>query len=131
MIVEPYISWNLRGANSSLSRFLVRQLVNKLHPTVLFIQETKCLAWNKKLIESLGMGSDVDWVEAPSRGFPGGLLTLWQVGAFKLISFKSNPNWILFRGALNDEKGIAFLNVYAPQNRRQKRVLWGDLLYVL
>ncbi|WOH08750.1 hypothetical protein DCAR_0728198 [Daucus carota subsp. sativus] len=96
------------------------------------LQETKIKQWSTREITSLGLGSDVKWVESPANGMSGGILTLWRDEAFILSHQRSAANWILVRGSSNFVVGgIAFLNVYAPQATAEKRKLWEELLDII
>lgn len=132
MLVQNYLSWNIRGASSSTSRFLIRQLVNKVNPSVIFIQETKCSGWDRPSILSLGLGANVSWVEEPPRGLSGGILTVWKDEVFELSSYQSSRNWIMVRGSSTGMPGgMVLINVYAPQSISAKKEVWETLVSLI
>lgn len=129
MDLQSYLSWNVRGANCAPSRYLVRSLVLKLKPAVVCLQETKRIRWSEKSLNSLGMPVPFGWVESPSLGQSGGLLTLWDKNIFTFCSSKSTDNWSMVKGScLLDNRDVAIINIYAPQSLILKKRVWGEIL---
>lgn len=84
--------------------------------------------WSELAITALGMGKNVDWVESPSEGLSGGLLTLWKKDEIQIIERKRGKNYIELKGtcvALN--LNFICFNIYAPQKLSQKKQLRRDL----
>lgn len=124
-----FVSWNLRGANNTTARFLVRQLVAHTHPAVLCLQETKCLQWNSSMINSLGMGKKVGWKDSPAVGLSGGLLTVWNTDVITVSNSLCTANWLQIQGhCVLDNKELVCTNIYAPQGTLLKKKLWDELL---
>lgn len=132
MDTQSFLSWNVRGANSVPSRYLIRKLILRIKPAVLCLQETKCTKWSEKNIRSLGMPHPYDWLESPSVGQSGGLLTLWNTSVFSITTLKANSNWSLIRGlCILDNKEVLILNIYAPQTLTSKKKVWAEILDIL
>ena len=128
MELQTFISWNLRGANSASSKHLVRNLVLSLKPSILCLQETKCGSWSDRSISSLGFSANPGWIETPSQGQSGGLLTVWEEKFLSLCSFKTASNWILIRGVCKlDNRCLVIINVYAPQISDHKQEVWAAI----
>lgn len=98
MDLNSYVSWNVRGAGSLVSRQQVAQLNSRVRPTICCLQETKCTQWSEKMISQLGMGNDVGWIQSPSRSLSGGLITLWSKGTVLVTRTHVARHWILVQG---------------------------------
>ncbi|WOG92471.1 hypothetical protein DCAR_0311740 [Daucus carota subsp. sativus] len=72
------------------------------------------------------------WIESPSTGLSGGLLTLWNKSIFSISFSKVATNWLLIRGScLADGRYILIINFYAPQPLASKKHIWAELLHEL
>lgn len=132
MNTQKFVSWNIRGALGSGKRYLIRNLINREHPTMCCLQDTKCLTWSLREISSLGFGSRVGWRHVPAKGFSGGLLTFWNSDCFEIQSHSYSDNWLLIQGSCRvDNSSIACFNVYAPQHSVAKQNLWAHLLQTI
>lgn len=132
MNTQAYVSWNLRGANNVISRFLVRNLVASSKPALLCLQETKSLAWTDKSVKTLGMGSSIGWAELPSQGLSGGLLTVWNSEVFTVFETVKSSNWLMIKGQCEvNGKHFTCINVYSPQGTQRKKKLWDELTPII
>lgn len=128
MNAQAYVTWNLRGANNTASKFLVRKLVESNKPAMLCLQETKCLTWRDNSVKALGMGSNIGWADSPSQGLSGGLLTVWNSEVFSVSEIFQSSNWLMIKGrCILDGKFFTCFNIYSPQGTHQKRLLWDEL----
>ena len=122
------LSWNVRGTNKGVNRLNIRTIVSECKAMVLCVQETKRAQWNERLIGSLGMRGDVEWIETPSQGLSGGLLMVWDSSIIKASAVGSNLNWQWLIGSMVGYEGdFVCVNVYAPQKSAPKQELWSDL----
>ena len=55
------MSWNVRGANDSNKKKLIKSFVRKQKVDLLCIQETKIQLMSKGVVKSLGVGRFLDW----------------------------------------------------------------------
>ena len=55
------LSWNLRGANDSSKRNLIKALIRNQRVDLFCLQETKIHAMSEGMVRSLGIGRFLDW----------------------------------------------------------------------
>lgn len=126
------MSWNVRGACNYVSRKHIAGINLSVRPALCCLQETKCAKWSGIMIAQLGMGQEVGWIEAPSRGLSGGLLTVWSKELISISNYYSSHHWLLVQGINSISKTpFACLNIYAPQTSKMKQLLWEELKAVI
>lgn len=119
------VCWNIRGAVNGMHRSNLKRLIVKYRPTMVCLQETKCLHWTSPMKNSIWKEIDHGWIESSAQGLSGGLLTTWDLSVFKLESFVWHTNFILFKGkVLSTGKLFYCFNIYAPTNPELKKYLW-------
>ena len=114
------LSWNTRGINSLRKMKILHKMIKMTNPTIVFLQETKCLAnyiqeirgkiW--AICESMGINA---------RGFCGGLCILWDPTRVSLFEFQGTHNSIStnFKVVGLPISGL-ITNVYGPQKAVDK-----------
>ncbi|KAK3199346.1 hypothetical protein Dsin_022761 [Dipteronia sinensis] len=108
---------------------MVKSMVNKVKPGMLFIQESKLKVFDSKVISSLGGGQLTRGVGVDSEGASGGLLTLWSEEFFTVDACISNKSCIILASSLNKiKKDIVFCNVYAVSLESDRRDLWDFIM---
>lgn len=118
------LSWNIRGASNETSRASVKTVIQDTKASIVCFQETKTRKWSDSSIKRLGVSDSTGWVESPSLGLSGGLLS----NVVEIVSFESSRHWLLIKGiCLFSRSPFACLNIYAPQSPEDKLVLWQDL----
>lgn len=123
-----FLSSNVRGASNITSRHNIKAITGSTKATFLCLQETKTMGWSDQNIKTLVLGNEVGWLEAPSSGLSGGILTAWNRDIINVTEEKVEPNWIGVRDnlvGLNTE--FICFNVYAPQKLPLKKQLWNEL----
>ena len=68
------LSWNVRGANDSSKRKVIKAMIRSQRVDLFCIQETKIQAMTEGLVRSLGSGRFLNWGTLDAHGFAGGLL---------------------------------------------------------
>ena len=68
------LSWNVRGANDSSKRKVVKSMIRSQRVDLFCLQETKIEAVTEGLVRSLGIGRFLDWGTLDAHGSVGGLL---------------------------------------------------------
>ena len=114
---QPYkvLVWNVRGLNSPARRSALYQVVDMVKLAIVCLQETKLSECPRNLIKSIcPMGFD-QFIESPSRGASGGILTVWHSDVFKgaLVEVKPFGMIISFNSVHNNDQWF-LVNVYAP-----------------
>ena len=87
------ISWNVRGLNSPGKHKMVKNMIQKERPNILFLQETKCNS------EALGSILSKAWpsfnsVAVDASGSSGGLAINWDTQSIMLANFHAAHNLI-------------------------------------
>ena len=55
------LSWNVRGANDSDKRRVIKSVIKSKKVDVVCLQETKIKEMRMRLVRSLGVGRHLDW----------------------------------------------------------------------
>lgn len=122
------LSWNIRGAVSHSHRLNLKKLIHSSKPSVVCVQETKSVEWNKFMKMSIWDADDHGWLFSSSVGLSGGLLLSWDSTIIDYLSHKINRNWICFLGKIIlTGKSFTIFNIYAPANTAAKQLLWEEI----
>lgn len=96
------------------------------------IQETKCSSFSVFDLKAMGVYDNSMMISEPSTGQSGGLLTFWDPSVFSLHSSNQARYWIHFKFTMiNSDDFINVINVYAPQEKEEKRELWRELEHII
>lgn len=103
--------------SNSIARRNLRNSINREHPDIIFIQETKCDEITPIMKASLWDGSH-SWAILSAQGQSGGIATSWDGKTISLTNSAYNKNWIWMRWSITrDNNNITFfngINVYGP-----------------
>lgn len=92
------------------------------------MQESKYKLWDTTKKNSIWDESTHGWLDAPSNGSSGGILTSWDKQYFTYTSHTSTNNWLLFQGTtVHTSTPFICINVYAPQSTMEKYAMWDQL----
>ncbi|KAK1347753.1 hypothetical protein POM88_055030 [Heracleum sosnowskyi] len=122
------LCWNIRGVNKDTNRANVKHTALKNQTNIICLQETKCSNWSQSMQNDIWDVADHGWAIQNSEGFSGGLLTSWDKDLFEEVGVKTNKNW-LWISLRSKNTGVKFhcVNIYAPQEPREKREVWKAL----
>lgn len=123
------LSWIVRGAGSSISKKKkIKDSVSEFKVNFLYLQETKCCAWDVRSILSLWRTGDFAWADVPATGLSGGLLCVWDKTMYKLLNVELGANclWCSLESMM-DITRFHVINVYSPQELSDKKELWEKL----
>lgn len=73
---------------------------------------------------------DFDFASSNSVGDSGGLLVIWNKDFFKANSIVSHGSFIVMEGVINNIFPCCVVNMYAPNEVRNKRSVWEELLAI-
>lgn len=65
------LTWNIRGVNNKISRRILKNILTKERPKIIFIQEKKCEVFTMAYKESIWDESH-KWITAEAQGLSGG-----------------------------------------------------------
>ena len=68
------VSWNVRGANDSSKRKVIKAMIRSQRADLVCIPETKIQTMTEGVVRSLGSGRFLDWGVMGAQGLAGGIL---------------------------------------------------------
>ncbi|RVW43464.1 Transposon TX1 uncharacterized 149 kDa protein [Vitis vinifera] len=78
-------SWNVRGANDSSKRRIIKAVIRSQRVDLLCLQETKIQSLSEGLVRSLGAGRWSKWVALDAVGSAGGMLVCWDKRSLEVM----------------------------------------------
>lgn len=73
---KVWVTWNVRGLCQATKRKVVKQILGKLKPYLIMLQETKLDHSKEKFIEEWANSINMDLLTIPAEGSAGGLALL-------------------------------------------------------
>ena len=83
------LSGNVRGANDSDKRKVIKVLIKKNKVDLVCLQETKIQGMSRGLIRSLGVGRFLEWGVVDSRGAVGVIVVFWDNRVLELVNLET------------------------------------------
>ena len=124
------VSWNVRGLNSQGQYRMIKNMIQKEKPQLLFLQETKCNSQMLGTILSKAWPSSSSVAVDASRA-SGGLAIAWDTHSMALSNFHAAHNLIHATFHLIGTNIHGHLsNVYFPQEKTSKIVLLNTLAHL-
>ncbi|GKV46285.1 hypothetical protein SLEP1_g53277 [Rubroshorea leprosula] len=126
--MQEVLSFNVRGLGSMAKRRELGKLVRVEKPNLLFLQETKLEGVEEGLCKKLWYSDDFDWNMKSSVGASGGLICVWDKSSFVKLGEFTGDGYLGIKGQWGVKKEVCFfVNIYAPNERKKKAVLWDEL----
>ena len=72
------LPWNIRGANDSDKRLIIKSFLNFQKNELVCLQETKIQKWDPGLVSSMGDVRFLQWGAVDALGAKGGILLFWD-----------------------------------------------------
>ncbi|XP_077252632.1 uncharacterized protein LOC143892044 [Tasmannia lanceolata] len=122
------VSWNVNGLNQQDKRIQVKELVKKIKPDLICLQETKMESVNRGDLRGLGVRAEWEFSCVGFNGASGGILVAWNENVWK-----KQEEWIgkySLSIALKKEADNSmwlFSGVYGPVLRVEKALFWEEL----
>ena len=82
------LSWNVRGANDSSERKIIKSLVRRQKVDSFCIQETKIHLMSKGVVRSLRAGRFLDWKALDASGSAGGVFICWDKRSLEILDWE-------------------------------------------
>ena len=122
------LSWNVRGANNSSKRKVIKVVIRSQRVDLFYLQETKIQAMSKGLVRSLGTSRFLDWGTLDAHGSVGGLLICWDKRTLEVLEMEMGNFSISYR-LRNVEDGLVwvFTGVYGPFSKEDRDCMWEEL----
>ena len=80
---------NVRGANDSDKRKVIKVLIKKNKVDLVCLQETKIQGMSRGLVRSLGVGRFLEWGAVDSRGAAGVIVVFWDNRVLELVNLET------------------------------------------
>ena len=121
------LSWNVRGANDSFKRKIIKTFIRNQKVDLLCIQETKIQPMSEGVVRSLGSGRFLDWRALDADGAVGGLLICWDKRSLEILDWEEGQFFLSCRFR-NVEDGVVwvFTRVYGPFTKEEMECLWEE-----
>lgn len=122
------LSLNIKGVGGVSKIRQLRELVRKESIDFVALQETLISRDSSGIVKTICNQGDYGFCQIVAEGCSGGILSMWKKESFVAINAFTGRGFLCVEG---NWKGcievISFLNVYAPQGDREKRMLWLDI----
>nr|GEX72817.1 RNA-directed DNA polymerase, eukaryota, reverse transcriptase zinc-binding domain protein [Tanacetum cinerariifolium] len=117
-----------QGLAQKAKKDWVKELCNKNKVNFLGLQETKMNDMHIQCVRACWGNLAFDYVHSAAVGNSGGILCVWDSNSFDKESVTSSDYVVLIRGIwrLTGQK-LVLVAVYAPQDAREKNMLWDYL----
>jgi len=122
------LSWNVRGANDSSKRKVIKTFIRNQRVDVICIQETKIQAMSDYIARSIGSGRFIEWKAVNAEGASGGILVCWDKRSLEVLDWEEGQFTLSCRFR-NVENGVSwiFTGVYGPFSKMEREALWDEL----
>ncbi|RVW93801.1 hypothetical protein CK203_028184 [Vitis vinifera] len=122
------LSWNVRGANDSSKRKVIKAMIRSQRVDLFCLQETKIQSMAEGVVRSLGTGRFLEWGALDAHGSAGGVLICWDKRTLEMIEMEVGQFSISCR-LRNVEDGFVwtFTGVYGPFSREDREAFWEEL----
>ena len=122
------LSWNVRGANDSSKRRVIKAVIRSQRVDLFCLQETKIQSLSEGLVRSLGSGRCSNWVALDAVGSVGGMLVCWDKRSLEVMETEVGKFSVSCR-IRNVENGLTwiFTSVYGPFSKGDRECLWEEL----
>ena len=120
------LSWNVRGANDSSKRRVIKAVIRSQRVDLFCLQEIQTLL--EGLVRSLGSGRWSNWAALDALGTAGGILVCWDKRSLEVMETEVGKFSVSCR-IRNVEDGMTwiFTGVYGPFSKEDKDCLWEEL----
>ena len=118
------LSWNVRGANDSSKRKLIKAMIRSQKVDLFCIQEKKIQSMLEGMVRSLGSGRFLDWGAMGAHGATGGILICWDKRTLEVLEMEVGQFSISCK-LRNVEDRIVwiFTGVYGPFSKEEREIL--------
>ena len=121
------LSWNVRGANDSSKRKIIKAFIRNQRVDLICIQETKIQSMLEGIVRSLGFGRFLDWKAMNAEGASRGILIFWDRRSLDILDWEEGHFTLScrFRNVGNGAVWV-FTGVYDPFSKVERDELWEE-----
>ncbi|GJY77774.1 RNA-directed DNA polymerase, eukaryota [Tanacetum coccineum] len=121
------LGYDMEGSKNDLKKFIDSLGANQV--SFLGIQETHSTKLDPFKVKSAWGNFQFEFVERPSNGRSGGLVSIWDPKVFSKINEFQFENFLIVEGNwIASHTHCFMINVYAPQDVSKKELLWNEIL---
>ncbi|RVX14593.1 hypothetical protein CK203_012099 [Vitis vinifera] len=122
------LSWNVRGANDSSKRKVIKTFIRNQRVDVICIQETKIQAMSDNIARSIGSGRFLEWKAVNAEEASGEILIYWDKRSLEILDWEEGQFTLScrFRNVENGAIWI-FTGVYGLFSKVEREALWDEL----
>ena len=122
------IIWNVRGANDSSKRKIIKNYIRNQRVDLMCIQETKIQEMSEGIVRSLGLGRFSDWRARNAEGAAGGILICWDKRVLEILDWEEGQFSLSCRFKITENGAIwVFTGVYGPFTKVEREGMWEEL----
>ena len=122
------LCWNVRGANDSSKRKIIKSFIRNQKVDLLCLQETKIQSMTEGVVRSLGSGRFLDWRALDASGSAGGILICWDKRALVILDWEEGQFSLSCRfRTVEDGVVWVFTGVYGPFTNVEREGLWEEI----
>ena len=121
------LSWNVRGANDSSKRKVIKTFIRNQRVDLMCIQETKLQCMTDSIARSIGSGRVLGWKAVNAEGASGGIFICWDRRSLDMLDWEEGQFTLSCRFR-NVENGTVwvFTGVYGPFSKVERDALWEE-----
>ena len=121
------LSWNVRGANDSSKRKIIKSFRRNQMVDLLCIQEIKIQSMSEGIVRSLGSGRFLDWRALNAEGAVGGILICWDKRSLDILNWEEGQFTLSCRFKIV-ENGVVwvFTRVYGLFTKVERDGMWEE-----
>ncbi|GKA17937.1 RNA-directed DNA polymerase, eukaryota [Tanacetum coccineum] len=121
------LGYDMEGSKNDLKKYI--DSLGAKQVSFLGIQETHSTKLDPFKVKSTWGNFQFDFVECPSNGRSGGLVSIWDPNVFSKINEFQFENFLIVEGNwIASHTHCFMINVYAPQEDRKKETIWNKIL---
>ena len=121
------LSWNVRGANDSSKRKIIKNYIRDQMVDLICIQETKIQAMSEDIVRSLGTRRFIDWRALNVEGATGGILICWDKRALDIMDWEEGQFTLSYRFKIVENGACwVFMGVYGPFTKVDREGMWEE-----
>nr|GEU47366.1 RNA-directed DNA polymerase, eukaryota [Tanacetum cinerariifolium] len=130
--VGQTMGYDMTGLAQKAKKDWVKELCVSNKVNFVSLQETKMKSIDLWGIKRCWGNFDFDYVYSEAVGNSGGILCVWDPNVFKKLNTTVSDFFTIVRGIwLPSGKRLLVISVYAPQELRDKKMLWDYLVMVI
>ena len=127
-----FLNVNIRGMGVDGKDGWVKSLRSQNDVGFLVMQETKFQGLSRITLDRFWGRGSYDFEYVDPTGLSGGLVSVWDKGAFEKELVIKNRNFLMIGGWLKEGNlKVNVINVYGPKSRAQKQLVWQSLKSIM